>query len=84
MFSIIQLTMSSAPHSLIRRVVQRNLIARRQLTLLSLPNDTLVDLILIHLCVRDILRLRSVCVLHLQCNISLTFYDLRYADYSTS
>ncbi|KAF8263377.1 hypothetical protein EI94DRAFT_1436201, partial [Lactarius quietus] len=26
-----------------------------------LPNDTLVDLIFIHLCVRDILRLRSVC-----------------------
>ena len=56
----------------------------RQLTLSSVPNDTLVDLILIRLCVRDILRLRSVCVRHLQCNISLTFYNSRYADYSMS
>ena len=84
MFNIIQLTMSSVPHPLIRRTVQRNLITRSQLTLLSIPNDTLVDLILIHLCVRDILRLRSVCVRHLECYISLTFDDLRYADYSTS
>lgn len=39
------------------------------MTLLSLPNDTLVDLILVHLCVRDILRLRSVCRL---------FYELTH------
>jgi hypothetical protein len=84
MFTIIQLTMSSAPHPLIRRTVQRNCIARSKLTLLSLPNDTLVDLILIHLCVRDILRLRSVCIRHLECYISQTFFDFRYADYSTN
>ena len=76
--------LSSAPHPLIRRTVQREMIARRQLTLLPLPNDILVDLILIHLCVRDILRLRLVCVRHLQSNISLIFYNLRYADYSMS
>ncbi len=65
MFRVIQLTMSSAPHPLIRRIVERQ--TRRKLTLLSLPNDTLVDLILVHLCVRDILRLRSVCIRPLDC-----------------
>ncbi|KAI0267454.1 hypothetical protein BC834DRAFT_981840 [Gloeopeniophorella convolvens] len=54
-----QFAMFSAPHYLIRRTVLRY--TRRKLTLLSLPNDTLVDLIFIHLCVRDILRLRGVC-----------------------
>lgn len=58
-FIVFQLTMS-APHPLIRRTVMRHAISRKKLTLLSLPNDTLVDLILIHLCVRDILRLRTV------------------------
>jgi hypothetical protein len=57
--------MFSAPHPLIRWAVVR--IERKKLTLLSLPNDTLVDLILVHLCVRDILRLRSVCIRHLWC-----------------
>jgi hypothetical protein len=56
--------MFSAPNPLIRRTVLR--ILRKNLTLLSLPNDILVDLVLVHLCVRDILRLRSVCIRHLQ------------------
>ncbi|KAI9513405.1 hypothetical protein F5148DRAFT_1145395 [Russula earlei] len=55
--------MSSASHPLMRRAVSRHTAPRKKWTLLSLPNDTLVDLILIHLCVRDILRLRSVCKL---------------------
>jgi hypothetical protein len=76
--------MPSAPHSLIRRTVLRHSLARTQLTLLSLPNDTLVDLILVHLCVRDILRLRSVRMRDLEYYISLTFFGFRYADYSTS
>lgn len=59
LFIVLQLTMS-APNPLIRRTVLRHAISCRKLTLLSLPNDTLVDLILIHLCVRDILRLRTV------------------------
>ncbi len=67
MLRVIQLTMSSAPNPLIRRTVLRQRVARRNLTLLSLPNDTLVDLILVHLCVRDILRLRSVCIRYLWC-----------------
>ncbi|KAI0301476.1 hypothetical protein BC826DRAFT_966413 [Russula brevipes] len=46
--------MLSIPHRLIRRTVLRLANKRRKLTLLSLPNDTLVDLILDHLCVRDI------------------------------
>jgi hypothetical protein len=72
MLTHIHLTMFPAPHPLIRRTVQRNATAaRRKLTLLSLPNDTLVDLILVHLCVRDILRLRSVRIRHLGCLISL-------------
>ncbi|KAH8990835.1 hypothetical protein EDB92DRAFT_1798615 [Lactarius akahatsu] len=53
--------MFPSPNHLIRRTVQRFAASRRKVTLLSLPNDTLVDLILVHLCVRDILRLRSVC-----------------------
>jgi hypothetical protein len=57
--------MFPAPHPLIRRTVLR--IQRKNLRLLSLPNDTLVDLVLVHLCVRDILRLRSVCIRHLWC-----------------
>ncbi|KAH9967504.1 hypothetical protein BC827DRAFT_1264301 [Russula dissimulans] len=61
--------MSSKPHRLIRRTVLRYTASRRKLTLLSIPNDTLVDLILVHLCVRDILRLRSVCKL---------FYELTH------
>ncbi|KAH9968148.1 hypothetical protein BC827DRAFT_1152440 [Russula dissimulans] len=61
--------MSSMPHPLIRRTVLRHTASRRKLTLLSIPNDTLVDLILVHLCVRDILRLRSVCKL---------FYELTH------
>ena len=52
--------MFSAPNPLIRRTVQR--ILRKNVKLLSLPNDILVDLVLDHLCVRDILRLRSVCI----------------------
>ena len=74
MFRVIQLTMYSAPHPLIRRTVLRlrQRLTRRNLTLLSLPNDTLVDLILVHLCVRDVLRLRSVCVRHLECYFSIT------------
>jgi hypothetical protein len=59
-FRVIHLTMPSIPHRLIRRTVQRLANKRRKLTLLSLPNDTLVDLILDHLCVRDIVHLRSV------------------------
>jgi hypothetical protein len=55
--------MFPAPHPLIRRTVLQ--IKRKNLTLLSLPNDTLVDLVLVHLCVRDILRLRSVGIRHL-------------------
>jgi hypothetical protein len=57
--------MFSAPHPLIRRTVLR--IKRKNLTLLSLPNDTLVELVLVHLCVRDILRLRSVCIRYVWC-----------------
>jgi hypothetical protein len=83
MIRLIHLTMFPAPHPLIRRAVQRNAIARTKLTLLSLPNDTFVDLILVHLCVRDILRLRSVCIIHLRV-LHLTELDLRYAGYSTS
>jgi hypothetical protein len=59
--------MFSASHPLIHRTVQRIQRKNFKLTLLSLPNDTLVDLVLIHLCVRDILRLRSVCIRHLWC-----------------
>jgi hypothetical protein len=55
--------MFPAPHPPIRRTVLQ--IKRKNLTLLSLPNDTLVDLVLVHLCVRDILRLRSVGIRHL-------------------
>ena len=66
--------MSSAPHPLIRRTVLRQ--TARRLTLLDLPNDTFVDLILVHLCVRDILRLRSVCMRHIECYISMTSYVL--------
>jgi hypothetical protein len=84
MFRAIQLTMSTAPHHLIRRTVQRQRIVRKKLTLLSLPNDTFVDLILIHLCVRDILRLRSVCMRHIECYISIDIINFRYADYSTN
>jgi len=80
MLSVFQLTMFPAPHPLIRRAVQRT---RMKLTLLRLPNDTLVDLILVHLCVRDILRLRSVCIRHLD-SYHLTRLHFRYADYSTS
>src|SRR5712675_226389 len=66
MFRAIQLTMFTAPHPLIvPRTVQRQRVLPRKLTLLSLPNDTFVDLIFIQLCVRDILRLRSVCIRHL-------------------
>ncbi|KAH9053589.1 hypothetical protein EDB87DRAFT_1569222 [Lactarius vividus] len=61
--------MFPSPNHLIRRTVQRFAASRRKVTLLSLPNDTLVDLILVHLCVRDILRLRSVCRL---------FYELTH------
>ncbi|KAH9077611.1 hypothetical protein EDB83DRAFT_2216738 [Lactarius deliciosus] len=61
--------MFPSPNHLIRRTVQRYAASRRKVTLLSLPNDTLVDLILVHLCVRDILRLRSVCRL---------FYELTH------
>jgi len=57
--------MFSVPHFLIRQTAQR--IRRKNLTLLSLPNDTLADLVLDHLCVRDILRLRSVRISHLWC-----------------
>jgi hypothetical protein len=60
LFTVLQLTMSSTSHHLTRRTVLRHTVSRKKLTLLSLPNDTLVDLILIHLCVRDILRLRTV------------------------
>jgi hypothetical protein len=59
LFTVFQLTMS-ATHPLIHGTVPRNPVSHTKLTLLSLPNDTLVDLILIHLCVRDILRLRTV------------------------
>ncbi len=72
MFRVIHFTMFSAPNPLIRRTVlgvtRRNL----NLSLLSLPNDTIVDLILVRLCVRDILRLRSVCIRHLWCYVSMT------------
>ena len=84
MFSIIQLTMSLAYHPLIPRAALRCSLTCEKVTLLSLPNDTFVDLILVHLCVRDILRLRPVCIRYLECCISLTFLDLRYADCSTS
>ena len=84
MFTVIQLTMSLAHHPLIPRAVLRCSIAQERVTLLSLPNDTFVDLILVHLCVRDILRLRSVCIRYLECYISLTSFDFRYADCSTS
>lgn len=60
LFTVLQLTMSSTSHHLTCRTVLRHTVSRKKLTLLSLPNDTLVDLILIHLCVRDILRLRTV------------------------
>jgi hypothetical protein len=65
--------MSSPPPShLIRRTVQRYTASLRKVTILSLPNDTLVDLIFIHLCVRDILRLRSVCTRCCQCGVGFT------------
>jgi hypothetical protein len=62
LFTVLQLTMSSTSHHLTCRTVLHRAVSRKKLTLLSLPNDTLVDLILIHLCVRDILRLRTVCL----------------------
>jgi hypothetical protein len=61
--------MFPAPHPLISRTVLRQQVVRRKTTLLSLPNDTFVDLILVHLCVRDILRLRSVCMRHIECYV---------------
>ena len=63
---------SSPPSHLIRRTVQRYTASLRKVTILSLPNDTLVDLIFIHLCVRDILRLRSVCTHCYQCAVRFT------------
>jgi hypothetical protein len=68
MFRAIQRTMFPAPHPLIRRTVLRQ---KTKTTLLSLSNDTFVDLILVHLCVRDILRLRSVRMRHIECYISM-------------
>ena len=75
--------MFPAPHPLIRRTVQRQEIARTKTTLLSLPNDTFVDLILIHLCVRDILRLRSVCMRHIMLHPN-DIINLRYVYDSTN
>ncbi len=80
---VIQLTMSSALNPLIRRTVQRHAVSRRKLTLLSLPNDTLVDLILIHLCVRDIIRLRTVWLRVVHRYFSADIIGSRYAGYST-
>src|SRR6266702_2329027 len=65
----------SPPSHLIRRTVLRYTASRRKVTLLSLPNDTLVDLILIHLCVRDILRLRSVWTPCYRSSVRLTLFQ---------